>query len=222
MHFEEMMRRYLEDPEACDGENLAGVYSANEFLTRANLMRAYDPSFDFSAASTWAMPDSVVPIAVDGAFNVYDHALDSTILATVAANMDALGYTRESDPDANGADLVVLVHANVSDSYPPFTPYAWDDTWDWYSGWSFWGGVSGYGSAYPWYVLPPGTDVADVPTGSIIIEIFDPNEPTSTSSGPGLPARWVAILNGLASVDSESRVTTAIDQAFDQSPYLGT
>jgi len=29
-----------------EGENLAGVYSANEFLTRANLMRAYDPRYD--------------------------------------------------------------------------------------------------------------------------------------------------------------------------------
>ncbi len=28
------------------GEHLAGVYSANEFLTRVNLMRAYDPSYD--------------------------------------------------------------------------------------------------------------------------------------------------------------------------------
>ncbi len=28
------------------GEHLNGVYSANEFLTRVNLMRAYDPSFD--------------------------------------------------------------------------------------------------------------------------------------------------------------------------------
>ena len=29
-----------------DGENLNGVFSANEFLTRANLMHAYDDSFD--------------------------------------------------------------------------------------------------------------------------------------------------------------------------------
>ncbi len=28
------------------GENLNGVYSANEYLTRANLMRAYDPEYD--------------------------------------------------------------------------------------------------------------------------------------------------------------------------------
>ena len=28
------------------GENLNGVYSANEFLTRVNLMKAYDPSYD--------------------------------------------------------------------------------------------------------------------------------------------------------------------------------
>ncbi|MCW7754754.1 NADPH-dependent glutamate synthase [Desulfobotulus sp. H1] len=28
------------------GENLIGVYSANEYLTRANLMKAYDPAYD--------------------------------------------------------------------------------------------------------------------------------------------------------------------------------
>ena len=28
------------------GENLNGVYSANEFLTRVNLMKAYDPAYD--------------------------------------------------------------------------------------------------------------------------------------------------------------------------------
>ena len=28
------------------GENIKGVYSANEYLTRVNLMRAYDPSAD--------------------------------------------------------------------------------------------------------------------------------------------------------------------------------
>ena len=29
-----------------EGENLNGVYSANEFLTRVNLMKAYDPEYD--------------------------------------------------------------------------------------------------------------------------------------------------------------------------------
>ncbi len=28
------------------GENFNGVYSANEFLTRVNLMKAYDPEYD--------------------------------------------------------------------------------------------------------------------------------------------------------------------------------
>ena len=29
-----------------EGENLAGVYSANEYLTRVNLMKAYLPDYD--------------------------------------------------------------------------------------------------------------------------------------------------------------------------------
>ena len=39
------------------GEHLTGVYSANEFLTRVNLMQAYDPSYDepvyVARARTW-------------------------------------------------------------------------------------------------------------------------------------------------------------------------
>ena len=34
--------RFLDVP----GENLIGIYSANEYLTRANLMKAYDPRYD--------------------------------------------------------------------------------------------------------------------------------------------------------------------------------
>ena len=29
-----------------EGENLNGVFSANEYLTRVNLMKAYDPDYD--------------------------------------------------------------------------------------------------------------------------------------------------------------------------------
>jgi len=64
-----------------EGENLNGVYSANEFLTRANLMRAYDPdNFD---TPTWVGENTAVVgggnVAMDsartalrlGAKNVY-------------------------------------------------------------------------------------------------------------------------------------------------------
>ena len=38
------------------GEGLVGVYSANEFLTRINLMKAYLPEYDtpdYPSARTW-------------------------------------------------------------------------------------------------------------------------------------------------------------------------
>lgn len=43
------------------GENLIGVYSANEYLTRANLMKAYDPQYD-----TPLLPGSNVVIVGGG------------------------------------------------------------------------------------------------------------------------------------------------------------
>ena len=40
--------------------------------------------------------------------------------------MAALGYTRELDPSNNGADLVILVQANVSNNYSAYTCHPYD------------------------------------------------------------------------------------------------
>ena len=164
------------------------------------------------------MPDTVVAIDIDGSNNIYEHTLDQEILDRVESNMTALGYTREMDPENNGADLVVLVQANVSNNYTAYTYYPY---WG-YPGWGYWGGYPGYGGYYPWVPGYPTTVVTNTVTGSILIEIIDPNVEGSAAEGPSLTVRWGAVLNGLAEGDATGiRLTRAIDQAFDQSPYLG-
>jgi len=143
--------------------------------------------------------------------------------AAMRAKMAALGYTREMDPATNGADLVVLVQANVSNNYTAYSYYPYDPFWGYYPGWGYWGGYPGYGGYYPWVLGYPTTVVTNTKTGSIIIEIVDPNVEGSAPEGPSLTVRWAAVLNGLAEgTATGARATIAIDQAFRQSPYLGT
>jgi len=203
------------------GVTLGGCYPGELLLVEDAdiVVTAYDESFDFATAGTWAMPDSVVAINIDGSNNLYEHAFDQEILDQVEANMNALGYTRELDPATNGADLIVLVQANVSNNYSAYTYYPYDPYWGWYGGWGFWGGYPGYGGYYPWYPSYPSTVVSNTQTGSIIIEIVDPEV---EEAGSTLRVRWAAVLSGLAQAPSAARLGNAIDQAFDQSPYLGT
>jgi len=165
------------------------------------VVTAFDDSFDFSTVSTWAMPDMVAAIDLDGSNNIYSHAVDQDILDQIELNMAALGYTREMDPENNGADLIILVQANVSNNYTAYTYYPYDP---------YWGGY------------PPTTTVTNVKTGSIIIEMVDPNVEGSAEEGPSLTVRWAAVLSGLGEdTAAAARVTRAVDQAFDQSPYIG-
>jgi hypothetical protein len=185
------------------------------------VVTAFDESFAFGSALTYAMPDRIVEIDFDGTgvAGDYDHSLSPGILARVASNMAAAGYTREMDPVANGADVVVLVQVSSTLNVDAYSYYPWDPYWGWYGGWDYWGGCPGCGWGYPW---APVTTVVTYRTGSIIIEMVDPTATSSTDDGPAWNIRWGAILNGLAEGENiAGRVDTAIDQAFAQSLYLG-
>ncbi len=201
---------------SCYPGDILNVQDADVVIT------AYDESFSFTGARTYAMPDSVVAVDLDASNNQYDHSLDAMVLQTVAANMTAAGYARTENPEDLGADLIVLVYANVSNNFVAYTWYPYDTYYGWYGGWNYWGGYPGYGGSYPWYgAYPPQTTVGNIKTGSFVIEIIDPNAQGPTDDGPSLPVRWGAILMGLAQGNAgAARVERAIDQAFDQSPYL--
>ncbi len=185
------------------------------------VLTAYDESFDFGGNLTFAMPDSVVEIDLSGTgVSTYDHSLDDLILDRIEANLVAMGYTRELDPVANGADVIVLAQVSTSIDVEAYTYYPYDPYWGWYPGWSYWGPCVGCGYYYPW--TPSFTSVVSYKSGSVIIEMIDPDADFTSEDGPAITARWGAILNGYAEGNNvANRVSQGIDQAFDQSPYLG-
>ena len=171
---------------------------------------AFDKTRDFGAIRTWAMPDEV--FVTEGSDSDVTDEFDGLILDQVAKNMTMLGYVRETDPQANGADVVVLVRKSkqtsrgwVGGGAPGYCGWpGWG-----YPGWGCWPGY------YPWASV-------SFTTGSVIVEMYDPNQGASSEE---LRAIWGALLNGLASRSSgsnASRISQGIDQVFAQSPYLGS
>lgn len=165
----------------------------------------YNPGADFGSVGTFFMPDQV--FVREGSEETSD-SFDSLILSDVARNMEALGYTRVTDPQNNIPDSVVIV-SKVKTEY---SWVGWVPGYPWYPGWGYpgwgWGG---------WY--PVGGSYS---TGTVFIEFAstdDVNVPDKE-----IVASWSGVINGLLGSSNSataSRVTANIDQAFKQSPYLG-
>ena len=172
---------------------------------RDAVVTAFDSARDFASIWTWAMPDIV--FVTEGSDDDVTDEFDDLILERVAANMNQLGYVRESNPQVNGADVVVLVSKSkqTSTGWVPGVPPGW-------CGWPGWG-FPGWGCYPPYYPWIP----VSVTTGSVFLEMYDPNQ-----GGEELPAIWGALLNGFAGGGAgATRISQGIDQAFAQSSYLG-
>jgi len=165
----------------------------------------YNPSADFGSVSTFFMPDQV--FVREGSEETED-SFDSLILSDVARNMEALGYTRVTDPQNNIPDSVVI----VSKVRTQYSWVGWVPGYPWYPGWGYpgwgWGG---------WY--PVGGSYS---TGSVFVEFASTDD--VDVPGKEIVASWSGVINGLLGSSTSataSRVTANIDQAFKQSPYLG-
>ena len=151
------------------------------------------------------------------------HRYDSVILDAVRNNLNARGFTEETDPATNAADLVVLVGGANTKMYV-YGPYC-ESWWYFWAGWPGWnpyfpsgGGGSWHVECYPYDVLQEVYDV-----GTILIHMVD-----AASGDPGnrnIPSLWLATVNGLAGdtgANTQSRIRRTIDQAFTQSPYINS
>jgi len=174
------------------------------------VLTIYEDKEDFSRFKTYHMPDTIIAVGEEGD---YESKYDQQILDQVRKNLVALGYQSVSTIDS--ADIVVLLEKSNSELLVGWNPCptCWCGYWCWYPGWG-WGGYN------PYY--PGGGVVYSYPIGTIFINMFD-------NTGVEMPmtaiAPWVGSFNGLISgSDSQilARVDNAIDQAFEQSPYLGT
>ncbi|HET6463060.1 MAG TPA: DUF4136 domain-containing protein, partial [Candidatus Krumholzibacteria bacterium] len=140
------------------------------------VVTVFDKNADFTADSTYAMPDSVLHIVPEGERDDITRTYDADILADIVDNMTKLGYTRVSDPAA--ANVHILPAVNVRD----YTGYAYYGGW-----WGYWYGY--YPPAWGWYPYYPGYGVTyEYSIGTLFILMMDPSKPVVDDKVP--PPIW--------------------------------
>ena len=171
------------------------------------VVSVYDPMNIFSAYRTYAMPDSI--LRIDSTNTVT--AFDVQILNAIKNNMASLGYQRIANPDslANRPDVIIIPRVGTWTN----TTVPWDN-WDFYFPY-----YPGWGWSYPWY---PTTDQTTFTRGSLVIDMIDMNNLDTVNNH--FVSVWIGIINALldnaTAVDLQLRLTTSINQVFNQSPYL--
>lgn len=183
----------------------------------------YDKNFNFANVQTYAMPDTIVHY-VDSTQQIVSisRQYDTQILSQIESKMNSLGYTREMNPQINGADVFILVGATASQNYKVYGGSSWWPYWGWYPGWGYWPIEQygpGYGYWYPWW--PGGSSYAySYTTGTLAIAMVEPDSANHTNST--VPVRWIGAINGVTEGGvTLDRITEKINQCFSQSPYLG-
>jgi hypothetical protein len=167
----------------------------------------HNDTYDFVSKATYAMPSRIVKITgsvIEGEEpDFIPDAAAQKILAMIEENMDALGWERvdtvTEDPD------MLLLPASWETEYIVM----YNDYWYWY-----WGGY------YPYWGYPPYYYYSSYSTGTLLMSLIDPDE-VSTNGNPVV--QWSGAINGiLTGTYDATRINTAIDKAFNQSPYLKT
>lgn len=169
----------------------------------------FDEHADFAALSTYAMPDSIVHIVSENGLDAVSRAYDTEILAEVESNLLQLGFTEAAVP--TDADVLMLVAATAREEMG-YAGYGWG-YWGWYYPYSpSWGW-----GWYPWY--GGGSTVYTYRVGTLFMQMLDLAAADSTLEQ--VPTVWIGALNGIVDEAVEQRILDGIDQAFEQSPYLG-
>jgi hypothetical protein len=183
---------------------------------------SYDKEFDFSAASSFSLPDTVIHLVTEDQEDSLDREYDNLIIGRVRDQMIAYGYKEEPLDSQNPADVVMLISTMSSTNSVLYfdPPWLWG-YWGWWPGWSgypiapVWGPewALGFPAGFPIYI--------NYSTGTLFIAMVDPEE--SDLEEKTLAVTWLATLNSLLSgtnPETEQRIKNNIDQAFKQSPYL--
>ena len=191
---------------------LVSCYPGDQLTTEEAdvVVTLFDDQTDFATLTSYAMPDTIIHLVADSSSDDLRRDFDDEILAQVASEMAAKGFTRESDP--NNADAFMLVAATTREQVG-YTGYPWGGMWGWYlpypPGWG-WGWYPWYGGAGTIYTYRSGT---------IFMQLLDPAQADSTEEK--IPTVWIGAVNGLVQGNTiEERIADGIRQAFAQSPYL--
>jgi hypothetical protein len=217
-------RIWLLAPVAAIAIIISSCYPNNGTVYSSSLdtvMTLFDETIDYTKFKTYSMPDTIINICDDS--NSADcvdlkDTYDQEILDLIAQNLQNLGYTREMDPETNGADVFVFVSKVATKNVNAYS-YPWWGYWGYYPGWGY-PGYPGYpgGGWNPWYPWG-GTVVYTYTTGSVLIEMIDPNS-GNTNAGT-VNSVWAGGMNGLVDgSDVANRLQNNINQMFIQSAYL--
>lgn len=174
----------------------------------------YDANADFGAIKTFSMPDSIVRLDEVNPDNGVDVENEEEILALLTANLTARGYVLVDESSETPPDVVILVGATASSEwyYDDWYPY-----WGWWGGWGYWGyWGAGWGGYYP-----AGTMDYAYTTGTLLVAMTDPGD--ANIEDKTVPVYWFGAINGVlddTKANLTGRVEDAINQMFEQSPYV--
>jgi len=164
----------------------------------------YDENISFSNFKSYAMPDTIVKVDGSGVSNEVGQ-YDDLIISQIEANMSAVGYTRIQSP--NQADMLLTV-AIAREGYNMGNSYDYGN---------YYGDQYDYGSGGYYY---SGSDY-QLSTGTVLMNLANHKDGDTAKES----AMWLGMLNGVTEqsfTNTSRRLIELINQAFVQSPYLGT
>jgi hypothetical protein len=178
-----------------------------------------DQTFNFTSLHTFAMPDTIVQfVPLTGSPLVVSRSFDQVALNEVRQNLLARGYTQVTDPQTTRPDFVVLVGSTATTNYDAYVTYPWYNIWGFYPGWGWYaeGFNSSWNLVYPWY---PQIGVTAYDRGTLVVTLL----PTASVSALSqtIDASWAGIASALLNgTITSTSVANAVDEMFQQSPYL--
>ncbi len=184
-----------------------------------------DDNQDFSSYHTFYLEDTVIYIVSEDEDPAdIDRTHDEQIISEVRQHFLNLGWTEVSDAAdiESEADVAILLSALAVDIYYYYT--YWWDYWDWW----YWDPWYPWYPGYPWYPVYPGIGYPSYgySVGTVMIDMADIlNIETNANEGdrPKVDILWTGAINGVllgSDASISSRITTQMNQVFDQSPYL--
>jgi uncharacterized protein DUF4136 len=198
---------------ACAG--CLGYPDSSERFNDVVVVTAHAESIDFSRYKTFAIdPDvQVATVQQDGTVQMgtADPSVSATVIDRIATNLQQRGFQMKD----KGETPDLGVSATAISGYKEGTVTG--GYWYGYYG-AYWG-YPGYAYYYPYAVD------YDYRSGSLILDMADLSSlnnrgnVASTTSG-GLPVVWTSISYKAYIDNNVQSAGAAIDQAFEQSPYL--
>lgn len=189
-------------------------------------MTHYDESVNFSDFKTFVMPDTIVYVGSGDESKSVERSADSVILDLVVKNFENRHFVRLTEEEVQNEekpDFVVTVSAFSNAYFYYGRGYSWYDYWGWYPGWNWFNMIGSWSSFYPWYPWYAGGVYYAYNTGTLTIEMMNPNGVEEGSKQ--IPVLWNGVVNGILAGHPaylQNRLEANINQCFIQSPYLKT